>query len=68
MNKLFDMNGRCYGIVVLKSMFVTNGGVWETVVCSLVIWFSGGAVEITGTPLTLPGIGGVVLLEIVFSC
>ena len=68
MNELFGMNDGCCGIVVLKGMFVVNGDVWKNIVCSLVIWFSGGAVEITGTPLTLPGIGGVVLLEIVFSC
>ncbi|CAH1447137.1 unnamed protein product [Lactuca virosa] len=48
-------------------MFVTNGDVWKTVVCSLVIWFSGGACGITSTPLMLSTVGGVVLLEIVVS-
>ncbi|CAH1414145.1 unnamed protein product [Lactuca virosa] len=49
-------------------MFVTNGGVWKTDVCSLVICFNGGACGRTDMPLTLSTIGGVVLLEIVVSC
>ncbi|CAH1425440.1 unnamed protein product [Lactuca virosa] len=49
-------------------MFVTNDDVWKTIVCSLVIWFSGGACEITDTPLTLTIVIDAVLLDIVVTC
>lgn len=68
MNIWFDVNEECRGIVVLNGMFLTNEGVWKATICSLVIWFSGGAFEKVGIPLALSTVGGVVLLEIVVNC
>ncbi|CAH1423645.1 unnamed protein product [Lactuca virosa] len=49
-------------------MFVTNRGVRKTDVCSLGIWFSGGAYGRTGEPLSLSTVGGVMQIEMVVSC
>ncbi|CAI9286173.1 unnamed protein product [Lactuca saligna] len=49
-------------------MFVTNGGVWKTIGCSLTIWCRGGVCEITKMLVTLSTFSGVVLLETTVSC
>lgn len=67
MSKLFDTNGRCCGIVVLKGMFVTNGGVWKAFDFSLATLFSGGVCEIVGMLMTLSTIGGAVQPGITIS-
>lgn len=83
-SELLDMNECCCGIVVLKGMFFTNGGVWKAIFCSLTIWFSGGVwknvgcsptilysgdvYKMTGMPLMLSSIGCAILLEITVSC
>ncbi|CAH1440523.1 unnamed protein product [Lactuca virosa] len=66
--ELFNMNGGCCRIVVLKGMFVTNGGVWKAIFCSLTVYFSGSVCEKTNMPMSLSTVGGVVLPEITANC